>query len=105
MAELVKMSFSIAGLMNAAAVEALHPVMAASSSVHLFPVKYHTAQVTASAAKPAATGRVAISRKSWNADMSWFIVTSFAAAPCQPESGAYTTRYGIMAHAPTLIQP
>lgn len=64
MAELVRMSFSSAGLMNAAAAEALHPVAAASYSEHLFPVKYHTTQVTASASSPAATGRVAISRKS-----------------------------------------
>ncbi len=50
--------------MKAATGEELHPVAAASSAEHLFPVKYHTAQVTASAANAAATGRVAISRKS-----------------------------------------
>ena len=59
---------------------ALHPVAAASSSEHLSPVKYHTTQVTARAASPAATGRVAISRKSWNADMFWFIVQPIIAA-------------------------
>lgn len=80
MAELVTMSFSIAGLMNVATAEALHPVIAASSSVHLFPVKYHIVQVTTSAANAAATGKAAISRKSWNAEMFWFIIRSFAAA-------------------------
>lgn len=91
--------------MNAAAAEALHPVAAASSSEQLFPVKYHTTQVTASAASPAATGKVAISRKSWNADMFWSIVTSLAVTPRQLESGECTPYYGIMAHAPALIQP
>lgn len=63
MAELVTMSFSIAGLMNAAMADALHPVAVEISSVHPFPVKYHTTHVIASAVN-AATGRVAISRKS-----------------------------------------
>ena len=84
------MSFSIAGLMNAATTEALHPVVAASSSVHLFPVKYHTAQVTASAASPAATGRLAISRKSWNADMFSFVVQPIIAGPAPARKVAST---------------
>ena len=64
------LSFSSPGLMNAATAEALHPVVVASYSEHLLPVKYHTTHVTARAASPAAIGRVAISRKSWNAEMS-----------------------------------
>ena len=104
MAELVRTSFSSAGLMEAAAAESLHPVAEASSSEHLFPVKYHTTQVTANAANPAATGRVAISRKSWKADMFWFAAMPSAATLRQPESGEYTRHYGIMAHAPALIQ-
>ena len=81
MAELATVSFSIAGLMNNAAAEELHPVAAASSSVHLLPVKYHTAHVPASAISPAATGRTAISRKSCSAEMFWFIAVTISAAP------------------------
>lgn len=73
MAELVKMSLSNAGLMNAARDDALHPVVAAISSVHRVPVKYYTSHVSANAASAAATGRVAISRKSCSADMFSFI--------------------------------
>ena len=75
------MSLSSSGLINEATAEALHPVAAASCSVHWLPVNYHIVQVTTSAAKPATTGMVAISRKSWNAEMFWFNIMYSAAAP------------------------
>lgn len=73
MAELVNRSFSSGGVMNVAMDDVLHPVMVASSSVHRVPVKYHTSHVSANATSAAATGRVAISRKSCSADMFSFI--------------------------------
>ena len=81
MAELVTMSFSIAGLMNVATADVLHPVAAVITYEHLSPVKYHTAQVSANAASAAVTGSIAISRMSCSADMFSFIVRLSGSRP------------------------
>ena len=59
--------------MNVAMDDGLHPESAANSSVHRFPVKYHTSHVSANATSAATAGIVAISRKSCSADVFSFI--------------------------------